>query len=61
MIQMCLIFWFMFRDEVVHLLAFELREEDLKHELDHSCFQRYAHFDILFIVNIYRKTLFCCA
>ncbi|CAL8385041.1 unnamed protein product [Arctogadus glacialis] len=28
------------RDEVVHLLAFELHEEELKHELGHSCLQR---------------------
>ncbi|CAL8327232.1 unnamed protein product [Lota lota] len=28
------------RDEVVHLLAFELHEAELKHELDHSCLQR---------------------
>lgn len=28
------------RDEVVHLLAFELNEEELKHELDPSCLQR---------------------
>ncbi|KAG7271713.1 hypothetical protein CRUP_001297 [Coryphaenoides rupestris] len=28
------------RNEEVHLLAFELHEEELQHELDHSCLQR---------------------
>ena len=45
-----------FRDEVVHLLAFELHEEELKHELEHSCLQRYAHVDRLFNVGIQRQT-----
>lgn len=40
------------RDEDVHLLAFELNEEELKHELDHSCLQRYARLDRLLIVTI---------